>query len=362
MGNIDLNILGATDIAGDEQNLYSVINVFYAGVRLDLGHWTADNLFTNTTSFRQLVLITSSANPAFRAVATTQGMAYASSTDPPQPDVPTPPAVIQIPYTCNIMQRKPIGSFAINVLSATLSMFLGTWGLMIAILSFIVGKNPGGASPAGFTQCCKFMRVAQSKPAAIEQRKVVRFMVSLRHDPQSVKILEESGRLGANEDLGPTRPSVSGVKVRPCYEDMEYRPANGNRPQSEKLRRLRPVNKKAVALIFSKLHSGSNGKIQCVKIGMSVEFRKAKDTGKTHSQARLSGRLSTAVKWETWTDTGGRWASRKRPVKTPLKTLRWNRVVAVYGSAEGSDPVEATVGDHITVTPRIYYVSRAHGG
>ncbi|KAJ6578061.1 hypothetical protein B0H19DRAFT_1253346 [Mycena capillaripes] len=149
IGNIDLNILGAKDIAADEGNLYNVINIFYGGVRLDLGHWTADNLFTNTTSFRQFVRVTSSANPAFRALATTQGMAYANSTNPSLPDVPTQPAVIQIPYTCNIMQRKPIGSFVINILSATLSMFLGTWGLIIAILSFIVGKNQGEGEDAG---------------------------------------------------------------------------------------------------------------------------------------------------------------------------------------------------------------------
>ncbi|KAJ7734121.1 hypothetical protein B0H16DRAFT_1327757 [Mycena metata] len=150
IGNIDLNILGASDIAADEGNLYNIVNVFYAGVRLDLGHWTADNLFTNTTSFKRLVRVTSSADPAFRAVATTHGMAYANSADPPPPDVPTPHAVVQIPYICNILQRKPIGSFAISVLSATLSMFLGTWGLMTAILSFFVGRSPGGAYRAGF--------------------------------------------------------------------------------------------------------------------------------------------------------------------------------------------------------------------
>jgi hypothetical protein len=44
ISNIDLNILNASDIAADEANLYNVINVFYAGVRLDLGHWTVDNV------------------------------------------------------------------------------------------------------------------------------------------------------------------------------------------------------------------------------------------------------------------------------------------------------------------------------
>ncbi|KAF8205178.1 hypothetical protein K438DRAFT_1818682, partial [Mycena galopus ATCC 62051] len=47
IGNTDLNILpGPADVAADELNLYNVINVFYAAVRLDLGHWTADNVIS----------------------------------------------------------------------------------------------------------------------------------------------------------------------------------------------------------------------------------------------------------------------------------------------------------------------------
>ncbi|KAF8205170.1 hypothetical protein K438DRAFT_1757160 [Mycena galopus ATCC 62051] len=145
IGNTDLNILpGPADVAADEVNLYNVINVFYAAVRLDLGHWTADNVFTNTTSFAQLVPVTSSSNSAFRSVATTQGMAYTNFSSPMPANVPTPPAVIQIPYTCNVMQRKPTGSFIVSVLSATLSMFLGAWGLIITILSAIARRNTRG--------------------------------------------------------------------------------------------------------------------------------------------------------------------------------------------------------------------------
>ncbi|KAF8205171.1 hypothetical protein K438DRAFT_532743 [Mycena galopus ATCC 62051] len=144
IGNTDLNILpGPADVAADEVNLYNVINVFYAAVRLDLGHWTADNVFTNTTSFAQLVPVTNSSNSAFRSIATSKGMAYTNSSSPMPANVPTPPAVIQIPYTCNVMQRKPTGSFIVSVLSATLSMFLGAWGLIIAILSAIVRRNTG---------------------------------------------------------------------------------------------------------------------------------------------------------------------------------------------------------------------------
>ncbi|KAJ7323941.1 hypothetical protein DFH08DRAFT_887191 [Mycena albidolilacea] len=139
IGNTDLNILpNASSIAADEGNLYNVINVFYAAVRLDLGHWTPDNIFTNTTSFKRLIRDTDSTNTTFRDVATSKGMAYVNSTHPPPRR-----AAIQIPYTCNVMRRKPIGSFVVSVLSATLSMFLGTWGVIVTVLSFIVRKNPG---------------------------------------------------------------------------------------------------------------------------------------------------------------------------------------------------------------------------
>ncbi|KAJ7279769.1 hypothetical protein C8J57DRAFT_1570839 [Mycena rebaudengoi] len=153
IGNTDLNILpSASSIAADERNLYNVINVFYAAVRLDLGHWTADNVFTNTTSFKQLIPPTDGADRTFRTLATSKGMAYVNFTTPPSPDVSTSPAVIQIPYTCNVMRRKPIGSFIVSVVSATLSMFLGAWSIILAILSTIVRKNPGGACPTFQTQ------------------------------------------------------------------------------------------------------------------------------------------------------------------------------------------------------------------
>lgn len=48
IGNTDLNILPS--IAADEGNLYSVINIFYAAVRLDLGHWTSDNVSCSISS------------------------------------------------------------------------------------------------------------------------------------------------------------------------------------------------------------------------------------------------------------------------------------------------------------------------
>ncbi|KAJ7764321.1 hypothetical protein B0H16DRAFT_1799816 [Mycena metata] len=150
IGNTDLGIIngGAEDIAADEDNLYNVIKVFFAAVRLDLGHWTPDNIFTNTTAFNTTISPTDdtvhAGSAAFRSFASSKGMAYINLTTPPAPDDPTPRAVIQVAYTCNIKQRKSPGSFFVSVLSATLSMFLGVWGAALALLSSIAKRASGG--------------------------------------------------------------------------------------------------------------------------------------------------------------------------------------------------------------------------
>ncbi|KAJ7507058.1 hypothetical protein B0H11DRAFT_1903053 [Mycena galericulata] len=156
IGNTDLNILpGPSSIEANEGNLYNVINVFFDAVRLDLGHWTGDNVFTNTTAFNQSILDTGPlyVNTAFRALATTKGMAYVNYTTPPPATARTSPAVIQIPYTCNVMRRKPLGSFIVSVISATLSMFLGAWGTLVAILATIVRRKPGAMLPVWQENC-----------------------------------------------------------------------------------------------------------------------------------------------------------------------------------------------------------------
>ncbi|KAJ6600261.1 hypothetical protein DFH09DRAFT_901460, partial [Mycena vulgaris] len=147
IGNIDLNILpGPFAIAANESNLYNVINVFYNAVRLDLGHWTTNNIFTNPSAFNTSVTNTgnNTVNAAFREIAGTKGMAYVNYTTPPDADVSTAPTVIQIPYTCNILQRKPAGSFIVSVLSATISMFLTAWGTVVALLAALARRQPGG--------------------------------------------------------------------------------------------------------------------------------------------------------------------------------------------------------------------------
>ncbi|KAF7336482.1 hypothetical protein MSAN_02302900 [Mycena sanguinolenta] len=160
------NAIGATDLSVRDNNisiqahvanLVNVVTVLYAAVRLDLGHWTADNLFTNATSFNNSILPFDISQPnlaiggvsflesskAFRSVASSTGMAYVNFTDPPSASDRTAAAAIQIPYICNVMRMKPIGSFIVSVLSATVSMFLAAWGTLLAILSRIARKRPG---------------------------------------------------------------------------------------------------------------------------------------------------------------------------------------------------------------------------
>ncbi|KAJ7936076.1 hypothetical protein B0H13DRAFT_2304153 [Mycena leptocephala] len=139
-----------SSIAADEGNLYNIITIFYAAVRLDLGHWTPDNVFTNTTSFNNSMLppdFSADDSAAFRSLANSKGMAYVNLTTPPPASERTAPAVIQIPYTCNVRKQKPLGSLVVSVISATLSMFLGAWGAIIAVLSGIARKTPHVAGP-----------------------------------------------------------------------------------------------------------------------------------------------------------------------------------------------------------------------
>jgi hypothetical protein len=51
VGNTELNLTSdASSIKASEGNLYNLINILYAAVRLDLGHWTADNVSVTFSS------------------------------------------------------------------------------------------------------------------------------------------------------------------------------------------------------------------------------------------------------------------------------------------------------------------------
>jgi hypothetical protein len=51
VGDTELNVIrNASSIRASEANLYNLINILYAAVRLDLGHWTADNVSATFSS------------------------------------------------------------------------------------------------------------------------------------------------------------------------------------------------------------------------------------------------------------------------------------------------------------------------
>ncbi|CCM04898.1 uncharacterized protein FIBRA_07094 [Fibroporia radiculosa] len=102
--------------------LYNLVQVFYSAIRLDVGHWTPNNILTNLTAFNQTLV---PAGPFVEsALSESNVLAYTNLTSPPAADVATPPAVIQIQYTCNIQKYKTLGSLFMSVAAATLSMFL----------------------------------------------------------------------------------------------------------------------------------------------------------------------------------------------------------------------------------------------
>ncbi|KAF9023284.1 hypothetical protein BDZ89DRAFT_1070028 [Hymenopellis radicata] len=154
IGQTDLQIVGDINSKTliDIQTLYNLLEVFYHAVRIDLGRWTSDNIFTNTTAFNTSVTpyIPAGQNTsryysagaaarrqAFRDTANTQGMLYANAT-------PTPDAIIRMQYTCNTLRRKTAGSWFISVLSATLSMFLTAWGLVVTVFGCMARRKPAG--------------------------------------------------------------------------------------------------------------------------------------------------------------------------------------------------------------------------
>ncbi|KAJ7936077.1 hypothetical protein B0H13DRAFT_1853775 [Mycena leptocephala] len=99
------------------------------------------------TSFNNSILLTdfsATESAAFRSLANSKGMAYVNLTTLPPASERTAPAVIQIPYTCNVRKRKPLASLVVSVISATLSMFLGARAAVLAVLSRIAWRTPAG--------------------------------------------------------------------------------------------------------------------------------------------------------------------------------------------------------------------------
>jgi hypothetical protein len=115
--------------------------------------------------------------------------------------------------------KKAHRSFAVSVLSATLSMFLSTWGIMIAILSFIVGKNPGGASPAGFRsdsiRIVLFLATSCESHSQIllqsnSEKQIDLWVAPVAHDPEGEDVLFGSKCGFGSKASGPIMDQTQG--------------------------------------------------------------------------------------------------------------------------------------------------------
>ncbi|KAH7929542.1 hypothetical protein BV22DRAFT_1102355 [Leucogyrophana mollusca] len=132
----------ASVVVANTTTLQNLAQAFYAAIRLDVGHWTPNNIFTNTTAFA--ASIGAGESYADETLAAGKPLAYGNLTSTNLTLTPTPPSVISIQYTCNIRRIKTPGSLFMNVASATLSMFLTAWGLLTAIMAAVARDKPGG--------------------------------------------------------------------------------------------------------------------------------------------------------------------------------------------------------------------------
>ncbi|KIJ65782.1 hypothetical protein HYDPIDRAFT_151393 [Hydnomerulius pinastri MD-312] len=149
ISQIDLSIVANTDnyaqvVVASTATLINLAQAMYSAIRIDVGHWTPNNIFTSPAVFNASII---PGTPyATQGIDLQKPLAYVNQTLPPSSDTPTPPAVIQIQYICNIRQMKTPGSLFMSVVSATLSMFLSAWGLVTAIMATLARDGPGANS------------------------------------------------------------------------------------------------------------------------------------------------------------------------------------------------------------------------
>ncbi|KAH7929541.1 hypothetical protein BV22DRAFT_1080730 [Leucogyrophana mollusca] len=200
----DLSIVADTGsytsaVKASTATLQNLAQVFYAAVRLDLGHWTENNIFTNM----QVLQATITPGPSY-ANSIVDGSvppAYINMTSPPSADAATPSSVIQTQYTCTTPRVKRPGSLFMNVLSSSLAVFLAAWGVLTALMgviargragansctSCISGPEPGGAySP--FSPGSSIRPVNPSMPMT----------VSIQRAPVPVTLADAEGAYGSD--------------------------------------------------------------------------------------------------------------------------------------------------------------------
>jgi len=133
----------AQTVTAGTSTLQNLAQALYASIRLDLGHWTANNILTNKLAYD--AVIQPGQSFADSTLSSNTAPAYVNFTSPPAADVSTPPSVAQMQYTCTVRQMKTGGSMFMSVAAATLAMFLSAWGAITAILSS-VARNGSGAN------------------------------------------------------------------------------------------------------------------------------------------------------------------------------------------------------------------------
>ncbi len=139
-----------TDVEGP---LANIIQVIAAGVRIDLGNPSPNNLFLNNSAIDGALR----ANfPATENAPFTESVAYnirkspATAAAGSQLDTILPlnvsgPGVARVPYACRSQRRKSPGSLFVSVLVATLTMTSSGWAaFMLVATTWIKRRDPQG--------------------------------------------------------------------------------------------------------------------------------------------------------------------------------------------------------------------------
>ncbi|TRM66292.1 hypothetical protein BD626DRAFT_487339 [Schizophyllum amplum] len=120
-----------SDLGFNIDAVYDLTQVYLAAIQLDIGHYMDDNLFINGTAFStSLHPSYLTGTDAFITAASENGAAYVNGTLSGDGSA-SHSTIIRIPYVCNMAQRKTAGTFFFSVASATLSLFLSVWGLVL---------------------------------------------------------------------------------------------------------------------------------------------------------------------------------------------------------------------------------------
>ena len=131
--------------------IYNLIQTVYACIRIDLGNPSSNNFILNPAAINGTI------SPTF-PLTQANGEAFSNSSlyvvwatwlQYRPPVTVSGPATIQVVYPCQFQKLKSLGSLAISVLVATLSMFSTGWGIFM-LLATAVAKRNNPTGPSSF--------------------------------------------------------------------------------------------------------------------------------------------------------------------------------------------------------------------